>query len=192
MGVRRDIYLPEFLQLVDLLGGDLTSPELLLLWRNFHQPGQEAAVLDERLPLWAVPVNVLQAALAGTWLPALQPKHNNCEILVIPAEKHMMLVGLFFYFFSIYPIYFVCFVSALFITALPSPFLPSLLQVLNMNINYLCRLLDELHVWMWRRGARNGRYKIVHLWFELICLYWQVNTMFCGMIMAVFKWQSIK
>ena len=58
----------------------------------------------------------------------------------------MMLVGLFFFFFSIYPIYFVCFVSALFITALPSPFLPSLLQVLNMNINYLCRLLDELHV----------------------------------------------
>lgn len=26
-----DLYLPQFLELVDLLGGDLTSPELLLL-----------------------------------------------------------------------------------------------------------------------------------------------------------------
>jgi len=64
------VYLPEFLQLVDLLGGDLSRAELLLLRGDLHQPGQEAAVLDQRLPLGAVPVDVLQAALAGARLPA--------------------------------------------------------------------------------------------------------------------------
>ena len=63
-------HLPELLQLVDLLGSDLACTELLLLRGDLHQPGQEAAVLDEGLPLGAVPVDVLQAALAGTWLPA--------------------------------------------------------------------------------------------------------------------------
>ncbi|TNN42705.1 hypothetical protein EYF80_047098 [Liparis tanakae] len=63
-------YLPQLLQLVDLLGGDLTRPQLLLLGRDLHQPGQKAAVLDQRLPLRAVPVDVLQATLAGAGLPA--------------------------------------------------------------------------------------------------------------------------
>ena len=62
------VHLPQLLQLVDLLGGDLACTELLLLRGDLHQPGQEAAVLDEGLPLGAVPVDVLQAALAGTWL----------------------------------------------------------------------------------------------------------------------------
>ena len=39
------------LQLVDLLGCDLTSPQLLLLRGDFDEPRQEAAVLDEGLPL---------------------------------------------------------------------------------------------------------------------------------------------
>lgn len=52
-------YLPELLQFVDLLSGDLAGPELLLFRRDLHQPGQKASVLDQRLPLGAVPVNVL-------------------------------------------------------------------------------------------------------------------------------------
>lgn len=67
-------YLPELLQLVYLLGGDLTGPELLLLRWDLHQPGQKAAVLDQWLPLRAVPVDVLQATLAGTGLPAWRYK----------------------------------------------------------------------------------------------------------------------
>lgn len=67
-------YLPEFLQLVDLLGRDLTGSKLLLFWRDLHQPGQKASVLDQRLPLRAVPVDVLQAALAGTGLPEWRHK----------------------------------------------------------------------------------------------------------------------
>lgn len=106
-------YLPQFLQLVDLLGGYLPSPELLLLRGDFHQPGQEAAVLDERLPLGTVPVDVLQAALAGTWLSALQSKqrplvmpfwgfsnlHTQSETKIdwcatlLPAQQHHHRVG---------------------------------------------------------------------------------------------------
>lgn len=74
------LYLPELLEFVDLLGCDLPGPELLLLWGNLHQPREEAAVLDQGLPLGTVPVDVLQAALAGTGLPA-QPKHSqDCDI----------------------------------------------------------------------------------------------------------------
>lgn len=62
-------HLPELFQLVDLLGSDLTRPQLLLLGRDFDQPGKEAAVLNQRLPLRTVPVDVLQAALTGTRLP---------------------------------------------------------------------------------------------------------------------------
>lgn len=62
-------YLPELLQLVDLLGSDLARSQLLMLRGDLHQPGQEAAVLDQWLPLRAVPVDVLQAALARTRLP---------------------------------------------------------------------------------------------------------------------------
>lgn len=76
-------YLPEFLQLVDLLGSDLASPQLFLLGGDFHQPGQKAAVLDERLPLRAVPIDVLQTALAGTWLSVLQQHKKTNNILMI-------------------------------------------------------------------------------------------------------------
>lgn len=69
-------YLPELFQFVDLLSGDLACPELLLFRRDLHQPGQKAPILDQRLPLGAVPVNVLQTALTGTWLP----KHTNTPI----------------------------------------------------------------------------------------------------------------
>lgn len=61
--------LPELLKLVDLLGSDLACPELLLFGGDLHKPGQEAAVLDKWLPLRAVPVDVLQAALTRTRLP---------------------------------------------------------------------------------------------------------------------------
>lgn len=71
--------LPELLKLVYLLGGYLAGPELLLLRGDLNQPGQEAAVLDQRLPLGAVPVDVFQTALTGTWLPVL-PKINNTSI----------------------------------------------------------------------------------------------------------------
>lgn len=74
-------YLPELLQFVDLLCSDLACPELLLFRRDLHQPGQKTPVLDQRLPLGAVPINVLQTALTGTWLP----KHTNtqpCEYTV--------------------------------------------------------------------------------------------------------------
>lgn len=74
-------YLPELLQFVDLLGGDLACPELLLLRWNLHQPGQKAPVLDQRLPLGAVPVNVLQTALTGTWLPKHTNTHTHVNIL---------------------------------------------------------------------------------------------------------------
>lgn len=70
------LYLPELLQFVDLLGCDLPGPELLLLRGDLYQPGEEAAVLDQGLPLGTVPVDVLQAALAGTWLPA-GPEHSQ-------------------------------------------------------------------------------------------------------------------
>lgn len=53
------LYLPELFQFVDLLGCDLPGPELLLLRGNLHQPGKEAAVLDQGLPLGTVPVDVL-------------------------------------------------------------------------------------------------------------------------------------
>ncbi len=66
-------YLPELLEFIDLLCCDLPGPQLLLLRRDLHQPGQEAAVLNEGLPLRAVPINVLQTALTGTRLP----KHTN-------------------------------------------------------------------------------------------------------------------
>ena len=55
---RRSTHLPQLLQLVDLLCGDLASPELLLLRGNFDEPRQELAVLDERLPLARVPATV--------------------------------------------------------------------------------------------------------------------------------------
>lgn len=76
------LYLPELLQFVDLLGRDLAGAELLLLRGDLHQPREEAAVLDQGLPLGAVPVDVLQAALAGTGLPAA-PKHSQ-EIEIRP------------------------------------------------------------------------------------------------------------
>lgn len=62
------IYLPELLQLVDLLCSDLASPKLLLFRGDLHQPGQKTAILDQWLPLWAIPIDVLQTALAGTGL----------------------------------------------------------------------------------------------------------------------------
>lgn len=66
------IYLPQLLQLVDLLGSNLTGSKLLLLRWDLHQPGEEAAVLDQWLPLRAVPVDILEATLAGTRLSALE------------------------------------------------------------------------------------------------------------------------
>lgn len=73
-------HLPELLQLVDLLGSDLPSPQLLLLRRDLDQPRQEAAVLDQGLPLRAVPVDVLKAALAGTGLPADAPRAGRDQV----------------------------------------------------------------------------------------------------------------
>mmetsp|Transcript_100099 Transcript_100099/g.215926 ORF Transcript_100099/g.215926 Transcript_100099/m.215926 type:complete len:332 (-) Transcript_100099:17-1012(-) len=54
------ILLPELLQLVDLRGGDVPGPHLLLRVRDLDQPREEASVLDEGLPLSQVPVRVLQ------------------------------------------------------------------------------------------------------------------------------------
>ena len=51
------VVLPQLLQLVDLLRGDLTGPQLVLVCRHLHQPGQELAVLDQGLPLGRVPEN---------------------------------------------------------------------------------------------------------------------------------------
>lgn len=52
-------YLPQLFQFVDLLSCDLSCSQLLLLRRNLYQPGKETAVLDKRLPLWTVPINIL-------------------------------------------------------------------------------------------------------------------------------------
>ena len=38
----------------------LPDSELLLFCRYLHQPGQEGAVIDQRLPLGLVPVHVLE------------------------------------------------------------------------------------------------------------------------------------
>lgn len=69
-------HLPQLLQLVDLLRRDLACAQLLLLRWDLDEPRQEAAVLDERLPLRAVPVDVLEAALAGAGLTAQQHHHR--------------------------------------------------------------------------------------------------------------------
>lgn len=73
----KSLYLPELLEFVNLLGRDLTGPQLLLLGRDLHQPGQKAAVLDERLPLRAVPINVLQTALTRARLPNHTNTHTH-------------------------------------------------------------------------------------------------------------------
>jgi hypothetical protein len=53
------IVAPEFLELVDLVEGDGSCAELLLLGGHLDEPGQERAVLDQRGPLRRVPDNVL-------------------------------------------------------------------------------------------------------------------------------------
>lgn len=84
-------HLPELLQLVDLLGGDLPRPQLLLLRRDLDQPGQEAPVLDQGLPLGAVPVDVLEAALTGTGLPAETPRAGRAQVRMTSAPAPGLL-----------------------------------------------------------------------------------------------------
>lgn len=80
-------YLPELLQLVDLLSSDLPGPQLLLLRRDLDQPREEAAVLDQGLPLGAVPVDVLEAALTGAGLPTETPWAGRAQVRMTSAPK---------------------------------------------------------------------------------------------------------
>lgn len=80
-------HLPELLQLVDLLGSDLPGPQLLLLRRDLDQPREEAAVLDQGLPLGAVPVDVLEAALTGAGLPTETPRAGRAQVRMTSAHK---------------------------------------------------------------------------------------------------------
>ena len=86
-------HLPELLQLVDLLGSDLPRPQLLLLRRDLDQPGQEAPVLDQGLPLGAVPVDVLEAALTGTGLPAETPRAGRAQVRMTSAPRPRLITS---------------------------------------------------------------------------------------------------
>ena len=83
----------ELLQLVDLLGSDLPRPQLLLLRRDLDQPGQEAPVLDQGLPLGAVPVDVLEAALTGTGLPAETPRAGRAQVRMTSAPRPRLITS---------------------------------------------------------------------------------------------------
>lgn len=63
------VVLPELLELVDLVKGDLASSELFLLGGDLDEPVEERAVLDEGRPLSGVPDDVLGALHRGARLP---------------------------------------------------------------------------------------------------------------------------
>lgn len=52
----RGIFLPQLLQLVDLLSCDLACTKLLCFWGHSYQPGQHGPVINKRLPLLWVPI----------------------------------------------------------------------------------------------------------------------------------------
>mmetsp|Transcript_5605 Transcript_5605/g.9206 ORF Transcript_5605/g.9206 Transcript_5605/m.9206 type:complete len:262 (+) Transcript_5605:2058-2843(+) len=54
---------PHFLQRIDLGSGNLSSPQLLFLRRNCHQPRQKRSIFYDRHPRGQVPIHVLQCSI---------------------------------------------------------------------------------------------------------------------------------
>ena len=67
---------PHLLELIDLLRSHLPGAILLLLAGHLDQPGEKRAVLDQRLPLVRLPVEVLERALRSARLSTQQHHHR--------------------------------------------------------------------------------------------------------------------
>mmetsp|Transcript_14828 Transcript_14828/g.28550 ORF Transcript_14828/g.28550 Transcript_14828/m.28550 type:complete len:338 (+) Transcript_14828:3813-4826(+) len=80
---------PQLLHFVDLLGGDLAHTQLLLFGWHLDQPGQEAAVHNQRLPRGQVPVHVFQAVRREAGLSAQQHHDVLCARVDEPQQEHV-------------------------------------------------------------------------------------------------------
>lgn len=69
------VVLPQFLELCNSLGTQMTGAELLLVGWGRDKPGKEGTVFNEGLPARCVPVHVFLRGHCGAWLATEQ--HND-------------------------------------------------------------------------------------------------------------------